>query len=291
MQKKIKTKSIKEKVMSKILKEGVEMKPKWWFVLGSSLSVLGLSLLGGVVTYVFNLMFFLERVNGYGRGMRYGSNFSVLPWWLPVVGLSAFVAGLYLLKKYDFSYKKNFAIVILGIVLAVVVGGNIVDATGTNERLIKQRGFGRFYGIMSESLVTAKPTVKASTDLEKALIVAINDEYKAWSTYKAVTEKFGNVRPFSNIIGAEEQHIASLKILFEKYGLAVPENAWEGKITLQGDLSDVCAVAYQAEIDNYKLYEDKLVPEVSDYVDVIAVFENLASASKNKHLPAFAKCK
>ena len=52
---------------------------------------------------------------------------------------------------------------------------------------------------------------------QQALIDAINDEYKARTLYQKVIDKFGAVRPFSNIIKAEETHIGELKLLFKKY--------------------------------------------------------------------------
>ena len=39
---------------------------------------------------------------------------------------------------------------------------------------------------------------------------ALEDEYKARATYRKVIERFGRVRPFVNIIQAEERHIEAL---------------------------------------------------------------------------------
>ena len=63
---------------------------------------------------------------------------------------------------------------------------------------------------------------------QNALIAAIQDEYKAKAVYQKVINTFGEVRPFSNIIKAEEQHIQELLPLFEKYGVEVPKNNWYG---------------------------------------------------------------
>jgi len=70
------------------------------------------------------------------------------------------------------------------------------------------------------------PVKELSKEAKEALNEAINDEYKALSTYEAAIDKFGAVRPFSMIKGAEEQHIASLKAVYDKYGLTVPKNTW-----------------------------------------------------------------
>ena len=134
------------------------------------------------------------------------------------------------------------------------------------------------------------PVAELSTGAKEALNEAIIDEYKALSTYEAVIAKLGAVRPFSMIKGAEEQHIASLKAIYDKYGLAVPANTWTNKISSPATLKEACQTGVEAEIANAKLYRDELLPEVADYEDITAVFTNLMNASEQKHLAAFEKC-
>ena len=134
------------------------------------------------------------------------------------------------------------------------------------------------------------PAEELSTEVQQALDEAINDEYKALSTYVAVISKFGTVRPFSMIKGAEEQHIASLKAIYDKYGLTVPENTWPSKVSAPATLQEACQVGVNAEIANAALYEDKLLPAVDGYEDIVVVFTNLMNASEQKHLPAFERC-
>ena len=134
------------------------------------------------------------------------------------------------------------------------------------------------------------PAGDLSMEAKEALGEAIDDEYKALSTYEAVMGKFGSGRPFSMISGAERQHIASLEALYDKYGLDVPENNWPGKIEAPATLREACQTGVEAEIANADLYEKKLLPAVSEYEDIAAVFENLMNASRQKHLPAFERC-
>lgn len=134
------------------------------------------------------------------------------------------------------------------------------------------------------------PAGELSSEAKEALNEAINDEYKALSTYEAVIAKLGAVRPFSMIKGAEEQHIASLKAIYDKYGLTVPSNNWTNKITAPATLKEACQTGVEAEIANAKLYKDELLPKVKDYEDILAVFTNLMNASEEKHLTAFEKC-
>jgi len=127
-------------------------------------------------------------------------------------------------------------------------------------------------------------------NVKKALDEAINDEYKALTTYEAIITKFGSVRPFSMIKGAEEQHIASLKALYDKYGLQVPINVWINKISVPSTLQESCQAGVDAEIANAALYKDSLLPTASSYEDIVQVFTNLMNASEQKHLKAFERC-
>ncbi len=134
------------------------------------------------------------------------------------------------------------------------------------------------------------PVAELSGNAKDALLSALDDEYKAFATYQAIMQKLGNVRPFIMISRAEEQHISSLKSLFDKYGLDVPENSYIGAINAPETLAAACTAGVTAEEENAALYNDELLPEVSDYEDITAVFKNLMNASEQKHLPAFERC-
>lgn len=134
------------------------------------------------------------------------------------------------------------------------------------------------------------PVSELPADVATALRSALDDEYKAWATYEAVMAKFGSVRPFIMISRAEEQHIASLKGLFDKYGLVIPENKWRSQVATPATLQAACEVGVAAEVANAALYRDELLPAVQDFPDIVQVFTHLMQASEEKHLPAFQRC-
>lgn len=134
------------------------------------------------------------------------------------------------------------------------------------------------------------PAGELDVAAKEALGKALDDEYKAFATYQKVLEKQGMVRPFSMIIRAEENHISSLKSLFDKYGISIPENKYIGKMETLDTLSEACAVGVDAEIANAALYRNELLGKVSNYPDITTVFTNLMSASQQKHLSAFQRC-
>ena len=128
-----------------------------------------------------------------------------------------------------------------------------------------------------------------SETLNNVLIEAINDEYKARATYRLVINKFGDIRPFINIVEAEGRHIEALLPLFAKYSVAVPEDDWESLIETPLSILDACRIGVEAEIENAEMY-DRLLESTIDYPDVQDVLMQLQRASRDNHLPAFQRC-
>ena len=122
----------------------------------------------------------------------------------------------------------------------------------------------------------------------EALLMALDDEYKAWSVYDQVIADLGAARPFTSIQKAEERHIAALVELFDRYGLDVPTNEWPGDVPTFDSLGDACETGVQAEIDNAALYGQLF--SMVDNPDIIQVLTSLQQASQIKHLPAFERC-
>lgn len=134
------------------------------------------------------------------------------------------------------------------------------------------------------------PAGQLPATVSAAVKSAIDDEYKAFTAYDATIAKLGSIRPFSMIIRAEESHIAQLKAVLDKYGETIPENPYIGKITAESTKQAACQVGVDAEIANVALYRDELIPAVTAYPDITAVFNSLMNASNEKHLPSFENC-
>ncbi|WP_449418187.1 ferritin-like domain-containing protein [Phormidium nigroviride] len=125
--------------------------------------------------------------------------------------------------------------------------------------------------------------------LRNALIEALEDEYRAEATYRLILDKFGSVRPFANIVESEGQHIRALLLLFQKYGIPIPENDWQQQVVVPDSIQAACEAGVQAEIKNAEMYQ-RLLTSIADYPDVKQVFLNLQRASQSNHLPAFQRC-
>ncbi|MEW8985684.1 MAG: DUF2202 domain-containing protein [Bacillus sp. (in: firmicutes)] len=118
-----------------------------------------------------------------------------------------------------------------------------------------------------------------SITFDEALVYAIQDEYLAQARYDAVIGKFGNIRPFSNIKAAEQQHISALVALFQKYNKPIPEDNAKQYVTAPGTLKEAFNDGVQAEIDNIAMYDKlKNIPNLPE--DAKMVFTQLGNASK-----------
>lgn len=117
---------------------------------------------------------------------------------------------------------------------------------------------------------------------------ALLDEYKARDTYQKIIDAFGPLRPFINIVEAEQRHIELLLPLYEKYGLPLPPEPDPERITVPTSVLKACETGVAAEIENIAMY-DRLLG-ATDLPDVITVFQRLQAASRDHHLPAFRRC-
>lgn len=141
-----KKKDFSKKVMERIEKEEVKMRPKAYFVLGSVLLGTGLAIALLLAAMFTNFVFFRLRMHAPLSYLRLGTlglkpflaNLPIVPL---LISLLSIIAGLKLIKKYDISYKKSFTGIVIGIVTFSLVLGFVIDRIGLNERLGKVRPF------------------------------------------------------------------------------------------------------------------------------------------------------
>jgi hypothetical protein len=74
---------------------------------------------------------------------------SSFPWWAPVIAIIALALGIWILRHYDFSYKKGILLVAAGFILAIMAAGWFLDMTGLNESLSRR---GPMQGMMRQYL-------------------------------------------------------------------------------------------------------------------------------------------
>jgi hypothetical protein len=125
---------------------------------------------------------------------------------------------------------------------------------------------------------------KSGLTIEQMLTYAIQDEYLARAEYELIIAEYGSIRPFTNIMAAEQRHIEWVTGLFDEYGYALPDDTAQMYVVLPEDLKSSFQTGVQAEIDNIAMYESFLQKDLP--ADVRDVFERLQQASEN-HLRAF----
>jgi len=139
---------VEEDVMTKIKSGELKMRPKWYFVVGSVLTFIGLVASIASSVFAVGLFSFILRSNG----RMFGSNrmdyiLSVFPWWLPVLAIAGILFGVFLIRKYDFAYKIGLKKGIILMILVIVASGFVIDVLGFND-LLNRRGMmkGMFRG-------------------------------------------------------------------------------------------------------------------------------------------------
>ena len=104
-------------------------------------------------------------------------------------------------------------------------------------------------------------------------------------------QRFGDIRPLFNIAQAEQRHIDALLAIYARYGIPVPQAQPEvDPATRTLDVTGLCNIGVAAEIENVRLYDEELLPNVEAYPDISSVLRALRDASANNHLPAFGRC-
>ncbi|NMC51592.1 hypothetical protein GYA54_02595 [Candidatus Kuenenbacteria bacterium] len=124
---------LKEKIMERIKSGEIKMKPRWYFVFGSLASAAGLVSILVVTIFLVNFAIFSLRTNGYMRGYKYDQIIASFPWWALVLAVFGVLLGVVLLKKYDFSYKKNFSTIVLSLLVSLLIAGLLVNFLGIND--------------------------------------------------------------------------------------------------------------------------------------------------------------
>lgn len=131
--------------MTKVKDNRINMKPRWYFILGSVLVFAGL--IGSSIGAIFltNISLFLLRSCGNNSQWKLQLMLESFPWWVPLLAATGTLFGIRMLKKFDFSYKKNFLVIVIGFVVAILLAALLIDRLGLNDTWSRQGPMRRFY--------------------------------------------------------------------------------------------------------------------------------------------------
>ena len=143
-------KNITEEIMKKIDIGEIKMKPKWYFIMGSILTFIGLVSTMVVSTFSVGLIRFSLRSHGPMGQYKLDQMIADFPWWTLILAILSLILGIWFIHKYDFSYKIKPWLIIVGFILAIIVGGYIIDITGINDVMSRQ---GPMRGMMKNYII------------------------------------------------------------------------------------------------------------------------------------------
>jgi len=139
-------KNLKNEILKKIKKGEIKMKPRWYFILGSIITFFGFLFSTISAILIFNLILFLFRTH-YGPMYHYRLQLILTnyPWWLIILGIILLILGIKILKNYDFSYKKNFLVIIIVYFLIIFLSVYLIDYFNLNKSFYNRGFIKRFY--------------------------------------------------------------------------------------------------------------------------------------------------
>lgn len=137
--------NLEKTVMTQITTGTINMKPRWFFILGSISVMLGLIAASISAIFLMNLMFFLLRQHGPMGEWRLQLMLENFPWWILLLALGGIMSGISLLRKYDFSYKKNFSLIAGVFVITIILAAFLINLTGLNDLWSRHEPMRKFY--------------------------------------------------------------------------------------------------------------------------------------------------
>jgi hypothetical protein len=171
-------------------------------------------------------------------------------------------------------------------IFKVLLVTGLVAATALTVTLSSVKAASVYDEIKPTELSLTVDTSKAYS-LEEMLNYALQDEYMAQAEYQAIIEEFGDVRPFTNIVNAEQNHIDLLLPLFAEYGINVPVNESAASVVVPDSITSALSTGVDAENANIAMYQAFLAQDnLPD--NVRQAFEYLQNASQS-HLQAFSQ--
>jgi hypothetical protein len=132
--------SMRQCVMDAIKKRNIQMRPRWHFVLLSTLAALGIFIVLLTLFYSVSLSVFFLRDSGAWFATSFGSRgwFSLLhsvPWLLILFSF-IFIAILeVLVQRYSFVYRKPLLLSVSFILLTVLIGGFVIADTSFHRQM------------------------------------------------------------------------------------------------------------------------------------------------------------
>lgn len=136
--------SLDNSIVQKIKKGELCMKPKYVFVAIYALIITGIVSLFFISAWLTNVVFYKVKSHNLWEYLSF-EEAGIQAFWhnLPigaiVLALLTFTAGIFLLKRFDICYKKNFSFITAFIFTAVIAAALLMDRSGVNKALDQKK--------------------------------------------------------------------------------------------------------------------------------------------------------
>lgn len=136
---------IADQVIAEIKNRHLRMKPRWYFALGSIAWVVGLASLAIFSIFLINLATFSLRTHGPMGDLRFDQMVANFPWWTLLLSTLGIIAGIWLIKQHDISYRYRPIYVILTFILAIFLAGFLINYLDLDRFLMGRGPFKEIY--------------------------------------------------------------------------------------------------------------------------------------------------
>lgn len=116
------------------------MRPRIFFIAGSMLSVIGLLLTATTLVVATYLIRFDITHPGPGADRKLSILIANLPLIVPIIAGISLIGGWYLLRRYDFSYRRHFGYILVAIIASLWLGVVALERSPIEE-FLNMRGY------------------------------------------------------------------------------------------------------------------------------------------------------
>lgn len=146
------------------------------------------------------------------------------------------------------SMRKEWKMAMAGMLaVGVMVTGNFVYAAGVTP-------------------VPAQETVKVDATLEKILVQVMEEESMTKGVYTAMVEKFGDQKPYSNLVRASERQVSKLEDILEQYDISW-ENKDNSSVLVPATLEEGYQTSLEAAKSRVALYDKFLKEDITEDIE------------------------
>ena len=227
--------SIKEKVLERIKKGEVKMRPKIYFLLKTILVTFALLALLFLVLFLISFISFYLRLTGLWYLPIFHPKFfwlylKFLPWLLIIFCLILILIVEILAKRFSFVWRKPIIYSLLAIILFALIGGLLFEKTGLHSHFFFQTKEGRMPLMAPVYRQFGRPPV---SDLNRGIV-------------EEITEKGFKMRIFGNQL---------LEVNFANNNISFPEIKEGDSVVVVGKKEDGTIKAFGVKKINDSLRE------------------------------------